>query len=230
MNVLVIPEDFRKDQFILQPIIAAMLSRLGQPAIVEVLRDPLIGGIDQATKPEVLEEILQDNQWKVDLFLLCVDRDGHKDRRTALDRLEEILNRALGTAKFMVAENAWHRSSKEVPQDLLPLPGGYPGAGKEDQSVAQRQDDSDLGRGLRQSRSIGFTSCHHAVNACEDVRCDELTVAVVAHLRRRQDAYAEHGMVHPLPCSLGGRKRTPPTAATRQAPRADRRGQGTTRS
>lgn len=107
MNVLVIPEDFRKDQFILQPIISAMFSRLGQPAIVEVLKDPLIGGIEQATKREVLEEILQDNKWKVDLFLLCVDRDAEDGRRGALNGLEANLNAVLDAAKFMVAENAW---------------------------------------------------------------------------------------------------------------------------
>jgi hypothetical protein len=52
MNVLLIPEDFRKDQFILQPIIEAMFTKLGKPAIVEVLKDPLIRGIDQALKIE----------------------------------------------------------------------------------------------------------------------------------------------------------------------------------
>ena len=107
MNVLVIPEDFRKDQFILQPIIEAMFSRLGQPAIVEVLKDPLVGGIDQATNREVLLEILRDNKWKVDFFLLCVDRGGESSRRVALDGLEAHLNAALGATKFMVAEHAW---------------------------------------------------------------------------------------------------------------------------
>jgi hypothetical protein len=74
MNVLVIPEDFRKDQFILQPLMAAMFTKLKKPAIVKILRDPLIGGIDQAMNREVLGEIVEDNKWDVDLFLLCVDR------------------------------------------------------------------------------------------------------------------------------------------------------------
>lgn len=29
MNVLVIPEDFRKDQYVLKPIVAAMLGSIG---------------------------------------------------------------------------------------------------------------------------------------------------------------------------------------------------------
>jgi hypothetical protein len=54
MNVLVIPEDFRKDQFILQPVLQAMFTKLERPAIVEVLKDPLIGGISEAMKRDVL--------------------------------------------------------------------------------------------------------------------------------------------------------------------------------
>jgi hypothetical protein len=107
VNVLIIPEDFRKDQFILQPIISAMFTKLGRPAIVEVLKDPLIGGIAQAMKRELLEEVVQENRWKVDLFLLCVDRDADENRRTALNALEAHLNGVLGAAKVMVAENAW---------------------------------------------------------------------------------------------------------------------------
>ena len=42
MNVLIIPEDFRQDQFILKPIIKAMLSALGKRrATVKVCREPI---------------------------------------------------------------------------------------------------------------------------------------------------------------------------------------------
>src|SRR5580658_2642290 len=105
MNILVIPEDFRKDQFILHPIISAMLTKLEKPAIIEVLKDPLIGGIGEALKVELLEEIVRDNQWKVDLFLLCVDRDAEPGRRLALDRLEQHFATKLGAGKFLAAEN-----------------------------------------------------------------------------------------------------------------------------
>jgi hypothetical protein len=88
MKVLVIPEDFRKDQFILQPIIEAMFTKLRRPALVEVLRDPLIMGISRALDRDVLGEIVQDNRWKVDLFLLCVDRDAESGRRNVLDAIE----------------------------------------------------------------------------------------------------------------------------------------------
>ncbi len=107
MNVLVIPEDFRKDGFILRPILSARFTKLGTPAIVEVLTDPLIGGLDQALKREVLEEIVADNRWKVELFILCVDRDGEEGRRGVLDGLERHLNTVLGAARVLAAENAW---------------------------------------------------------------------------------------------------------------------------
>lgn len=107
MNVLVIPEDFRKDQFILQPLISAMFAKLGKPAIVEVLKDPLIGGIGEALKLELLEEIVRDNHWKVDLFLLCVDRDAEAGRRERLDQLEQHFAGKLGPGKFFSAEDAW---------------------------------------------------------------------------------------------------------------------------
>lgn len=107
MNVLVIPEDFRKDQFILEPVIRAMFSKLDRPAKVEVLKDPLIGGIREALKLEMLDEIVRDNQGMVDLFLLCVDRDGELGRRTRLDDIEMHFAKKLGAGKFLAAENAW---------------------------------------------------------------------------------------------------------------------------
>ena len=46
MKILVIPEDFRKDQYILKPIITAMMAKLGKPRTkVMVCQDPLLGGI-----------------------------------------------------------------------------------------------------------------------------------------------------------------------------------------
>ena len=47
MNVLVIPEDFRKDQYMLKPIAAAMLRTLERPVRVEVCQDPLLGGVSE---------------------------------------------------------------------------------------------------------------------------------------------------------------------------------------
>ena len=49
MNVLVIPEDFRKDQYILKRLFRRLFQDLGKPAAhVVVCQDPLLGGIGEA--------------------------------------------------------------------------------------------------------------------------------------------------------------------------------------
>jgi hypothetical protein len=107
MNVLVIPEDFRRDQYVLKPIIEAMLRALGsQPAKVRVCLDPLLGGIGEALKRERIEGIIS-RYPTVDLFLLCVDRDGDSHRRAALDGLEKSTASRLRAGARLYAEHAW---------------------------------------------------------------------------------------------------------------------------
>lgn len=108
MNVLVIPEDFRKDQFVLQPIVEAMMRAVGKPrANVIVLRDPLLRGVSQALDWEEVRGILIRYEGMIDLFLLCVDRDGDPNRRAALDRLESQAAALLGNTGCFLAEHAW---------------------------------------------------------------------------------------------------------------------------
>ena len=108
MKVLVIPEDFRKDQFILSPLIAVMLKKLGKPNCkIIVCRDPLLGGIDRALKWDLIEAIIERYRGMIDLFLLCVDRDGNANRRQALDMLEQKATVVLPVSKKFLAENAW---------------------------------------------------------------------------------------------------------------------------
>lgn len=107
MNVLVIPEDFRKDQYVLKPIVAAMLGSIGVNARVEVCQDPLLGGVTEALKWERIEDIIEQYSWKVQLFLLCVDRDSDPHRRSALDSLERKAAQILPASTRLLAENAW---------------------------------------------------------------------------------------------------------------------------
>ena len=106
MNVLVIPEDFRKDQYVLKPIIAAMLDAVGRPARVEVFQDPLLGGVEQALNWQRIRDIIEQYDWKVQLFLLCVDRDGKEGRRAALDQLEQKAAALLPVGRVLLGENA----------------------------------------------------------------------------------------------------------------------------
>ncbi len=104
MNVLVIPEDFRKDQYILKPIIGRLFRSAGRPrASVRVCQDPLLGGVTEAMKPDRLAEIFERYDGMTDIFILCVDRDGSVARRERLDQLEQ----QFGNGRVFLAENAW---------------------------------------------------------------------------------------------------------------------------
>lgn len=108
MKVLVIPEDFRKDQHLLRPIIEAMMQAAGSPkAKVQICRDPLLGGVNEALKWERIEEILVRHRGMAQIFLLCVDRDGQAGRRTALDTLEAKAKGMLSENRTFFGENAW---------------------------------------------------------------------------------------------------------------------------
>lgn len=103
MRVLIIPEDFRNDQYILKPLFEAILSDCGKPvAKVQVCNPPLLAGVTEALKSERIREIIGMYPF-VDLFILCVDRDGIGGRKARLNQLEEEFN---GDVAF-VAENAW---------------------------------------------------------------------------------------------------------------------------
>lgn len=107
MNVLIIPEDFRNDQYVLQPIIEAMLKAVGKPrAKVIVCTDPLLGSVEQALRWERIQAIITRYQGMVDVFLLCVDRDGLPGRHSQLDELERQAAQFAPRCRFF-AENAW---------------------------------------------------------------------------------------------------------------------------
>ena len=104
MNVLVIPEDFRNDQYLLKPVFDRLLRAVGRPqARVRVCTDPLLGGVTEAMKSERMAEIVERYRGMVDIFILCIDRDGNPGRRERLDQLEQ----EFGNGSVFLAENAW---------------------------------------------------------------------------------------------------------------------------
>lgn len=106
-RVLVIPEDFRKDQYVLEPILAKMFEAIGKKAKVIVCRDPLLGGVDQALNWDRIQEILVRYRGMIECFLLVVDRDGKPGRREAIDRIEKLAADTLPPGKRFLGENAW---------------------------------------------------------------------------------------------------------------------------
>lgn len=119
-NVLIIPEDFRLDRYILQPLMQALMSNSGRPnAKVRVLTNPLLGGIDQALKLDNLLSIV-DQYPVVDLFVLIVDRDGRPERRQILDAREVEVGTHLSSGRLFLAQEAcqevevWALASQEL--------------------------------------------------------------------------------------------------------------------
>ena len=102
MNVLIIPEDFRNDQYILKPLFERLVR--ARPSVhILICRDPLLGGVGEALKSGNMEYILEKYRGSVDIFILCVDRDGVVGRRRRLDQLEA----KFGNGLPFLAENAW---------------------------------------------------------------------------------------------------------------------------
>ena len=107
MRILIIPEDFRQDQFLLKPLFASLFQkRLGlSRSRVRVCQDPKLGGVGEALKTERIQEIVDRYKSMVDVFILCIDRDGIVSRRQALDDIERNVQ-APGISWFF-AEAAW---------------------------------------------------------------------------------------------------------------------------
>jgi hypothetical protein len=106
-RVLVIPEDFRNDQYVLEPIVTKLFDSIGRKAKVIVCRDPLLGGIHQALRWERIREIVLRYRGMIECFLLIVDRDGQAGRKDALDRMQALAAAELAAGKRFLAENAW---------------------------------------------------------------------------------------------------------------------------
>ena len=70
MLIIVIPEDFRNDQYILNPLFKQLIRSMGkQNARVEVCQQPRLGGINNAMKPERIQEIVERFDWRRDVVL-----------------------------------------------------------------------------------------------------------------------------------------------------------------
>ena len=121
MKVLVIPEDFRNDQYVLKPLFERLLRSAGRPhARILVCKDPLLGGIGEALKTERLNDIVERYDGMTDIFILCVDRDGDEGRRVRLDNIET----RFGNGRIFHAVNAWEEIETWVLAGL-DLPEGW---------------------------------------------------------------------------------------------------------
>lgn len=124
-RILVIPEDFRKDEPLLKPILEKMLEACGRKAKVRVCKDPLLGGVREALKWARIQEILDRYRGMVDCFLLVVDRDGEAGRKKSLASLEKEAAQFLGDESRFFAENAWQEIEVWALAGLTDLPRSW---------------------------------------------------------------------------------------------------------
>ena len=104
MNILIIPEDFRKDQYLLKPLFIRLFLEIGRARTrLVVCQDPLLGGVSEALKSARLREIVERYDGMTDLYILCVDRDGVGNRQQRLSQIE----REFAEGRQFLAENAW---------------------------------------------------------------------------------------------------------------------------
>ncbi len=122
MNVLIVPEDFRKDQYILKPLFTRLLRDIGKPrAKVGICQDPLLGGVEEALKSERMSEVIRKHAGMTDIFILCIDRDGDVNRRKRLDRIKSEFEQE----QVFLAENAWEELETWVLAGLAELPAEW---------------------------------------------------------------------------------------------------------
>ncbi len=105
-NVLVIPEDFTKDEQILKPLVQRILDDCGRKAQVQVCRNPNFQGVQTALRLDALREVIALYPM-VQLFILIVDRDGKSGRKQRTDEIEKTLSDELRSKARFFAEVAW---------------------------------------------------------------------------------------------------------------------------
>lgn len=122
MRVLVIPEDFRKDQYLLKPLFSRLFQTIGKGRVqVEICRAPLLGGVDEALKSNRIAEVMSRHGGMAHIVVLCVDRDGNLGRHLRLRQME----RQFATSRRpFLAENAWEELETWVLAGLT-LPHGW---------------------------------------------------------------------------------------------------------
>ena len=104
MRVLIIPEDFRKDQYLLKPLFKRLMKSIVHRRVrVLICQNPLLGGVREALKSVNLAHIVERYGGMTDVFILCVDRDGDEGRRLRLDDIEE----EFGEDQSFLGVNAW---------------------------------------------------------------------------------------------------------------------------
>jgi hypothetical protein len=181
LNVLIIAEDYRLDQYVLKPILRSMLREVGKPnANVQMCREPMISGYTQALDADVIEDVILTNPL-VDLYVLAVDRDGDDgDKSGQLRARETGAQPLLRDDQCLLGEQAHQEVEVWLLAGQNNLPGEWnwrdvrdePNA-KEvyyDDYVEQKGLRSSPGKGRKRLGTIAGANYRNRVR----VKCDEV--------------------------------------------------------
>lgn len=126
MNVLVIAEDHQLDQFLLKPLVEAILRAADvRQARVRVCTNPRFRGDTQVLDWSPLSIAVRQHSGMTDLFLLCVDRDGNETRHLVLERLEAAARTELKADQGFFAVQAVQELEVWALAGIQPLPRGW---------------------------------------------------------------------------------------------------------
>ena len=121
MKVMLIPEDFQNDQYILKPLFSRLFRNIGILSVeILICYNPRFRGVTEALTSDRLAKIVQRYGGMMDAFILCVDRDGVLGRRQRLDQIEQEFR----NNRIFLAENAWEEIETWVLAGL-DLPGDW---------------------------------------------------------------------------------------------------------
>lgn len=90
-RILVVTEDFRRDQFIAKPLVERMAAECRPRALVEVCRRPKLGGVQRMFDETYLRREVLPLYPMFDVVVLLLDRDGLAGRERSLaDQAERL--------------------------------------------------------------------------------------------------------------------------------------------
>ncbi len=108
MRAYVIAEDATYDQYLLKPLITRLLEAVGRANPKVKVHTDRLTGFGSVLCPERLRDIVSQRRGMYELFVLCVDRDGHPGRRQSLDAIERgLLDDANLSGRPLFGECAW---------------------------------------------------------------------------------------------------------------------------
>lgn len=108
MDIILIPEDPKRDQYVLKPVFQQMYDWLGVNGYTVEMAPWKPGSVSAATDWNQLEAFIDKMKFETDFFLLCIDRDAKEARRTTdAERKPDQIDKLRDRAHQKFADEGW---------------------------------------------------------------------------------------------------------------------------